>query len=59
MIKPSTLNALFLITGLVGLAVCLHYWNKDHHNPWLIGVGVFVYFLISSFSEVLSNLRKR
>jgi hypothetical protein len=57
--KPRLLNLLFLFTGVIGLWICLHYWSRSHRNPWLLGIGLFVYFIISSFSEMLSNLRKQ
>jgi hypothetical protein len=58
-VKPETLNLIFLITGIAGLGICLHYWSTSHDNPWLLGVGLFVYFVVSSFSEFLSALKKR
>jgi hypothetical protein len=57
--KPRVLNLLFLVVGVIGLGISLHYWSRSHRNPWLLGIGLFVYFIISSFSEMLSQLRKR
>jgi hypothetical protein len=57
--KPRVLNLSFLVVGVIGLGISLHYWSRSHRNPWLLGIGLFVYFIISSFSEMLSQLRKR
>lgn len=57
--KASTLNICFLIAGLIGLPICLHAWQRSHRNPWLLGIGIFAYFLISSLRESLLKYRGR
>lgn len=58
--KPSTLNILFLIAGLIGMPICLYGWQRSHQHPhlWLLGVGIFIYFLISSLRELLLKPRR-
>lgn len=57
--KPSTLNYLFLIAGLIGVPIFLHRWQRTHYNPWLLGVGIFLYFVVSSLREILVSANKR
>lgn len=57
--KPSTLNLLFLIAGVIGVPICLYRWQRSHHNPWLLGAGIFLYFVVSSLHEILLTVRKR
>jgi hypothetical protein len=33
--KPRVLNLLFLVVGVIGLGISLHYWSRSHRNPWL------------------------
>jgi len=58
-IKPPTLNLLFLIAGIIGLPVCIYGWHRWHRSLWLIGVGTFAYFLVSSLREILLRIRGR
>lgn len=55
--KPSTLNLYFLIAGIIGFPGCLYGWQKWHRVPWLIGIGIFGYFLVSSLREILLRMR--
>lgn len=57
--KPSILNILFLITGLIGTPLCIYAWHRSPGILWLIGIGIFAYFLVSSLREALVNLRRR
>lgn len=57
--KPSTLNYLFLIAGLIGVPIFLQRWQRTHYNPWLLGVGIFLYFVVSSLREILLSVNKR
>lgn len=55
--KPSTLNIQFLIAGLIGMPICLYGWQRSHQHLWLLGVGIFAYFLVSSVRELLLKSR--
>jgi hypothetical protein len=57
--KPSTLNYLFLIAGLIGVPIFMRRCERTHYNPWLLGVGIFLYFVVSNLHEILLGLRKR
>jgi hypothetical protein len=57
--KPPTLNYLFLIAGLIGVPIFMRRWERTHHDPWLLGVGIFLYFVVSSLREILLGLKKR
>jgi hypothetical protein len=57
--KPSTLNYLFLIAGLIGVPIFMRRWERTHYDPWLLGVGIFLYFVVSSLREILVELKKR
>jgi uncharacterized membrane protein YoaK (UPF0700 family) len=57
--KPSTLNLQFLIAGLIGMPICLFGWQRSHQHLWLLGVGLFAYFLVSSVREILLKSRRQ
>jgi hypothetical protein len=57
--KPSTLNILFLIAGLIGMPICIYGWQRWHQFLWLLGVGIFAYFFVSSLREILLKARGR
>lgn len=57
--KASTLNLLFLIAGLVGMPICVYGWHRWHKVPWLLGIGIFLYFLVSSLRVILLNIRNQ
>ena len=57
--KPSTLNYLFLLAGLIGVPIFMHRWEQTHYKPWVIGVGIFLYFVVSSLREIILGLKKR
>ena len=56
-LKPSTLNIEFLIAGLIGMPICLYGWQRSHQHLWLLGVGIFAYFLLSSVREIVLKSR--
>jgi hypothetical protein len=56
--KASTLNYLFLLAGLIGVPIFMHRWERTHYNPWLLGVGIFLYLVVSSLREILVGLKK-
>jgi hypothetical protein len=58
-VKPSTLNLLFLIAGIIGLPVCIYGWQRWHRAPWLVGIGIFTSFFISGLREILLKARGR
>jgi hypothetical protein len=52
-------NYLFLPAGLIGLPIFMPRWERTHYNPWLLGVAIFLYFVVSNLREILLGLRKR
>ena len=57
--KLATFNLAFLIAGITGMPMCLYGWRRWHHKLWLIGVGLFAYFLVSSLRDLLMKPRTR
>jgi Na+/H+ antiporter NhaA len=57
--KPAGFNLLFLIVGLIGLLLSIYGWQRWHRVPWLIGIGFFMSFFISSLREILLRARGR
>lgn len=57
--KPSTFNLLFLIAGIIGLPVCVYGWQRWNRAPWLVGIGLFTSFFITSLREILLKARGR
>jgi hypothetical protein len=56
-VKPSTLNIQFFVVGLIGMPICLYCWERSRQHLWLLGVGFFAYFLVSSVREILLKSR--
>jgi hypothetical protein len=46
--NATILNRIFLVVGLIGLPICIFGARRSHSAPFLIGVGLFGYLVISS-----------
>jgi hypothetical protein len=57
--KESTFDFLFIVAGLVGMARCIHSWQRSHRTPWLFGIGFFTSFLVFGLREIFLNVRGR
>jgi hypothetical protein len=53
--KLSTLNILFTIADLIGMPICIYGWQRWHQHLWLLGIGIFAYFLVSRLIDILLN----
>ena len=49
---PASLNNYLLTAGIIGIPICLYGWHRWHHNLWLLGLGIFIYFALSSVREI-------
>jgi CHASE2 domain-containing sensor protein len=49
------LNSVFLWAGAIGLVVCLILWYRNRSVPWLVGIGVFGYLVVSSLVVLWRN----
>jgi hypothetical protein len=42
------LNRILLVVGIIGLPICIFYARRSQSIPFLIGIGLFGYLVISS-----------
>jgi hypothetical protein len=53
------LNRIFLVVGIIGLPICIHYARRSQTIPLLLGIGLFGYLVISSvFIEIRHAVQK-
>jgi hypothetical protein len=46
--NATTLNRILLLVGIIGLPICIYYARRSHSVPFLLGIGLFGYLVISS-----------
>ncbi len=57
-LNTASLNRIFFSAGLVGLPICIVGWQRWGHFAWLIGIGLFSYFVVSSITDAIQRTRK-
>ena len=55
MLDGQKLNSQFLIVGAIGVVVCIIFWYRNRSVPWLIGIGLFGYLVVSSLVVLVRN----
>jgi hypothetical protein len=55
----TVINKLLLVVGLIGLPICIWAERRSHAAPYLLGIGLFGYLLISSvIFEIRAAIQK-